>query len=164
LHVVRAARPGDPLPSRLPTAFRYHPVALWQGTWLYWLIGDCYTRVPRLLSPEQIQREEGIIDVTDCVGGFEYSDACLHDNDARFTFNFGRSALTSGCIAANYVDSPGGRRKGGMCSIDARDAIDGSRLTVRARVLINAAGPFVDRHNKLTGQTTEHHHALSAFT
>jgi glycerol-3-phosphate dehydrogenase len=28
-------------------------------------------------------------------------------------------------------------------------------------VLINAAGPFADDHNRLTGEQTEHHHAFS---
>jgi len=141
--------------------FRFHPFVLWLGTWLYWLIGDAHTQLPRLLSPAQIDREEAVIDIADCVGGFEYSDAYLHDNDARFTFGFVRSALTSGCIAANYVESLGGTREKDLWRIDARDVIDGSLLTIRAKVLINAAGPFVDRHNALTGQTTVHHHAFS---
>jgi glycerol-3-phosphate dehydrogenase len=34
-------------------------------------------------------------------------------------------------------------------------------MEIRAKVLINAAGPFVDAHNALTGEQTEHHHAFS---
>lgn len=141
--------------------FRHHPLMLWLGTWLYWLIGDCHTRTPRLLSPQQLQKEEGIIDTADCLGGVEYSDAYLFDNDARFTFNFIRSALTNGCVAANYVESLGGQRENGEWQISARDTLTGRAFTIRAKALINAAGPFVDQHNALTGQTTEHRHALS---
>ena len=147
--------------TTISRGFRFHPVILWLGTWLYWLIGDCYTRVPRLLSRKDIEREEGIIDTRDCGGGIEYSDAYLHDNDARFTFNFVRSAMTSGCIAANYVESLGGRRIDGVWTLRARDVIDNAQFAIRAKVLINAAGPFVDAHNRLTGQTTEHHHVFS---
>ncbi len=147
--------------TSISRGFRYHPFTLWLGTWLYWIIGDCHTRIPRLLSRKQTEEEEGIIDTDDCIGGFEYSDAYLHDNDARFTFNFVRSALTSGCIAANYVESLGGRRENGIWTINARDRIDDSTFAIRAKALINAAGPFVDEHNKLTGQKTEHRHALS---
>lgn len=147
--------------TTISRGFRFHPVILWLGTWLYWLIGDCYTRVPRLLSRKDIEREEGIIDTRDCGGGIEYSDAYLHDNDARFTFNFVRSAMTSGCIAANYVESLGGRTIDGVWTLRARDVIDNAQFAIRAKVLINAAGPLVDAHNRLTGQTTEHHHVFS---
>lgn len=147
--------------TSISRGFRYRPFTLWMGTWLYWIIGDCHTRIPRLLSRNQIEKEEGIVNTDDCIGGFEYSDAYLHDNDARFTFNFVRSALTSGCIAANYVESLGGSRDDGIWTIQARDRIDGSTFAIRAKALINAAGPFVDEHNKLTGQKTEHRHALS---
>ena len=147
--------------TTVSAGFRFHPVFLWLGAWVYWLMGDCHTRVPRLLTRKDIEREEGIIDTRDCTGGIEYSDAYLHDNDARFTFNFVRSAMTSGCIAANYVESLGGRRENGVWTIRARDTIDGTEFTIRANVLINAAGPFVDAHNRLTGQTTEYHHVFS---
>jgi glycerol-3-phosphate dehydrogenase len=147
--------------TTVSAGFRFHPVLLWLGAWVYWLMGDCHTRVPRLLTRKDIEREEGIIDARDCTGGIEYSDAYLHDNDARFTFNFVRSAMTSGCIAANYVESLGGRRENGVWTIRAKDTIDNTEFTIRANVLINAAGPFVDAHNRLTGQTTEHHHVFS---
>jgi glycerol-3-phosphate dehydrogenase len=147
--------------TTLSRGFRFHPVVLWVGAWLYWLMGDCHTRVPRLLTRKDVEREEGDVDTRDCIGGIEYSDAYLHDNDARFTFNFVRSAMTSGCIAANYVESLGGQRDNGVWTLRARDAVDNAGFTIKAKVLINAAGPFVDAHNRLTGQTTEHHHAFS---
>ena len=37
----------------------------------------------------------------------------------------------------------------------------GAKLQIRARVLINAAGPFVDAHNRLTGERTAHRHVFS---
>ncbi len=94
-------------------------------------------------------------------GGFEYSDAYLHDNDSRFVFQFVRSAMDRGCIAANYVESQGARREDGLWITDARDTETGAAFQIRSRVLINAAGPFVDAHNRLTGQRTEHHHVFS---
>ena len=148
--------------TTLAKGFRYGPRYLLLGAWLYWLIGNGFTRTPRFLPPARIQREEPIVDTRDATGGFEYSDAYLHDNDARFVFNFVRTALDRGCVAANYVESLGARRDGGWWIARARDTIDGgAEFEIRARVLINAAGPLVDAHNALTGQTTEHHHALS---
>ncbi len=94
-------------------------------------------------------------------GGFEYSDCYLYDNDARFVFNFIRSGLSCGCIAANYVESVDAKRERGVWTIDARDNIDGRRLSIRAKALVNACGPFVDEHNHLSKQQTHHHHLFS---
>ncbi len=45
--------------------------------------------------------------------------------------------------------------------VEARDVLSGRTLAVRARVLINACGPFVDAHNALAGEETRTHHAFS---
>ena len=52
------------------------------GTWLYWLLGRGKTRTPRMFSASQIKNTEPLIDVENSIGGVEYSDAYLHDNDA----------------------------------------------------------------------------------
>ena len=147
--------------TTISKGFRYHPIYLWAGTWLYWLFGNCFTRIPRLFSPKQIQREESIINTDNSIGGFEYSDAYLHDNDARFVFNFIRAALNRGCVAANYVESLGATRENGEWTVQARDVIHGRKFDIRARILINACGPYVDQHNSLIGQNTVHRHAFS---
>ncbi|MEO7092155.1 MAG: FAD-dependent oxidoreductase, partial [Polyangiales bacterium] len=85
----------------------------------------------------------------------------LHDNDARFVFNFIRRALDYGCIATNYVESLGSVRENGAWVTKARDVITGEELVIRANVLINAGGPFVDEMNERSGQETEHHHVFS---
>lgn len=141
--------------------FRYHPRYLWTGAWLYWLMGSGFTRIPRFLSPSRIRSKEPIIDVEGAVGGFEYSDAYLYDNDARFVFNFVRSAMDRGCAAANYVESLGARREESGWRVTARDVMNGHEFDIRAQVLVNAAGPYVDQHNALTGQQTRHQHVYS---
>jgi glycerol-3-phosphate dehydrogenase len=145
----------------VPKGFRHGRLKLWAGAWLYWLMGNGFTKPPRLLSPATMGAEEPILEVERTVGGFEYSDAYLHDNDSRFVFTFVRSALNNGCIAANYVESLGARRNGQTWETQARDVVSGPTFPVRSRVLVNAAGPFVDAHNALTGQRTEHRHVFS---
>lgn len=147
--------------TTISKGFRHSPRYLWAGTWLYWLMGNGFTKLPRLLSPSKIKQEEPIIDIKGAVGGFEYSDAYLHDNDARFVFNFVRQALNYGAIVANYVESLGAERQDGLWVTKARNVMDGSTFDIRAKVLINAAGPWVDQHNELTGQKTTHHHLYS---
>jgi glycerol-3-phosphate dehydrogenase len=142
--------------------FRFHPWVILASTWLYWILGRGKTRTPRLVSSRQIKQTEPLIDTFISTGGVEYSDAFLHDNDARFVFNFVRNAMDKGCVAANYVKSNGATRDAsGYWTIQVEDQVGGSQFPVRSRILINAAGAFVDQHNQLTGIETEHQHLLS---
>lgn len=141
--------------------FRHGRLKLWLGAWLYWLIGGCFTKTPRLLSLKDLSREEPIVALDHLDGGLEYSDAYLHDNDARFVWGFIRSALSYGCAAANYVESLGAVREGDLWVTRARDATTGREISVRSRALVNACGPYADAHNALTGQRTRHRHVFS---
>jgi glycerol-3-phosphate dehydrogenase len=141
--------------------FRHGLWKLVLGAWLYWVLGSFFTRRPRRLGRATIAREEPIVDLAMHDGGFEYSDAYLHDNDARFVWNFVRGAMDHACAAANYVESKGGRREGDGWVVEARDVASGEELTIRARVLVNSCGPLVDAHNEATGVTTAHRHVLS---
>jgi glycerol-3-phosphate dehydrogenase len=141
--------------------FRHGLLKLVLGTWLYWIIGNFFTKAPRLLRKATIAREEPIINLADSDGGFEYSDAYLHDNDARFVWNFVRSALNYGAIAANYVEALGSERQDDLWITRARDGLTGGELTIRSRALLNAGGPFVDAMNVQSGIQTTHRHVLS---
>jgi glycerol-3-phosphate dehydrogenase len=142
--------------------FRHGLWKLVLGTWLYWLIGSFFTRPPRRLSRDTIAHEEPVVNLENVDGGFEYSDAYLHDNDARFVWGFVRSAIDQGCAAANYVESLGSSREAdGTWTTRARDLVSGRELVVRAKVLVNACGPFVDAMNERTGLETAHRHVLS---
>ncbi len=147
--------------TTIQRGFRFHPRFLIFGTWLYWLFGRGRTRIPRLLSPTAIKTREPLINVNNSSGGIEYSDAYLHDNDARFVFNFVRSAMNLGCLAANYVRLIEARRDGPDWICTAEDTISGRRFEIRTRTLVNAAGGFVDELNQKTGIETEHRHAFS---
>ena len=142
--------------------FRYHPLFMLAGSWLYWLFGRGKTCVPKLLSVAEITDQEPLINIEDSRGGIEYSDAYLYDNDARFVFNFVRNAMDKGCIAANYVKSLGASRdNSGNWTTEAKDEISGKSYTIKSKLLINAAGAFVDQHNTQVGIETEYHHLFS---
>ncbi|RNL60048.1 glycerol-3-phosphate dehydrogenase/oxidase [Zhongshania marina] len=147
--------------TTIQKGFRLPAFVVYLGTILYWIIGRFVTRAPKYLSPAGLSKREDVINTSRAAGGFEYSDCYLYDNDARFVFNFIRTSLNYGCIAANYVESLGAQRKGGLWHSTLKDTISGDTFTVRSRVLINACGPYVDQHNKLTGQRTEHRHLFS---
>ena len=67
--------------------------------------GTVFTKVPKLLSVNYLQQLVPIINTKNAKAAVEYSDAYLHDNDARFVFNFVRSSMDNNCIAVNYVES-----------------------------------------------------------
>ena len=144
-------------------SFRRHPLVLWMGCWLYWLFGRRFTQTPKLLSAKGIGQQEPVINTSTSWGGVEYSDAYLHDNDARFVFNFIRSAMKNGCAAANYIESQGAHYDSEKKRWDVQvcDQRSGKTFSVRSKVLINAAGAFVDDHNKLTETTSQTHHLFS---
>ncbi len=147
--------------------FRRSRLLLWIGTWLYWAMGSGFLRTPRLLSVAQMEREEPIVNTAHADGGIEYDDAYLHDNDARFVWNFIRGALDHGAAAANYVEVTGAAKQpDGGWHVTARDVAGpagaaSATVTIRARVLLNACGPLVDALNATLGTATVHHHALS---
>ncbi len=147
--------------TTIQRGFRLPVWMVFMGTLLYWAIGRFYTQAPRYLTRRQIETQEPVIDTAKVAAGFEYSDCYLHDNDSRFVFNFVRAALDHGCIAANYVEALHSERRDGRWVTQARDVMSGRDYTVRAKVLINACGPWVDRRNAADGQATEHHHVFS---
>ncbi|MBF2761214.1 MAG: FAD-dependent oxidoreductase [Ectothiorhodospiraceae bacterium AqS1] len=147
--------------TTVPRRFRHRPLTMWLGAWAYWLIGNCFTGAPRRLSRRAVEREEPLIETSAGAGFIEYSDAYLHDNDARFVFNFIRSAMDRGAIAVNYVESTGARYEGGGWRTAALDAESGDEFEIESDILVNAAGPFADEHNDLTGVESAHRHVYS---
>lgn len=147
--------------TSIQKGFRFPPFLVFLGTILYWIIGKFFTIAPKYLSSKGIKLLEKVINTDKVIGGFEYSDCYLHDNDARFVFNFIRQSMSYGCIAANYVEAQKADRKDGYWETHAKDAISGEEFTIRSKVFINAAGPFVDKINKVIAQQTQHHHLFS---
>ena len=148
--------------TNLEKGFRFPSRLLYWGALLYWGMGNFFTRSPRYLTPKQINKEEPVIDTANSVGGFEYSDAFLYDNDSRFVFNFIRSAINYNCIAANYVESLGSVRNSlGEWETKLRNTRNGEKFKIRSKVIINACGPYVDQQNQHSEQSTLHRHVFS---
>ena len=148
--------------TNLEKGFRHSSRLLYWGALLYWGIGNFFTRRPRLITPLQINQEEPVINTADSIGGVEYSDAFLYDNDARFVFNFIRSALDNNCTAVNYVESLGSVWNArGEWETKLRNDISKEVFGIRSKFIINACGPYVDQQNQHSEQTTVHRHVFS---
>lgn len=81
-------------------------------------------------------------------GGVVYHDGQF--DDARMNVALGISAAERGAVVATHAEvvalhHAGGRVRGAT----VRDAFDGDEITVTARAVINAAGPFVDEVRRL---------------
>ena len=135
------------------------PVSSWVaalGTVSYWGLGQFATKPPKYHRPKAITAEEPIVNVATAEAAVEYGDAYLKDNDARFVWGFVRSAIDHGAVATNYVELTGAERVGDRWRATLRDTVDGRSFEVEANVIVNAAGPFVDRLNERWEMETKH--------
>ena len=147
--------------TTIAKGFRFPVFFVYLGTIFYWMIGRFFTQAPDFMTVNTIREREPVIRTDDAAGGFEYSDAYLYDNDARFVFNFIRSSMNYGCIAANYVESVGAKRHNDYWEIAAQDVLTGNSFDIKAKAMINACGPYVDEHNEMSQQKTDHRHLFS---
>lgn len=147
--------------TSIQKGFRFSPFFVFLGTILYWFIGKFSTIAPAFLSAKKIKQMEKVINTDNVAGGFEYSDCYLHDNDARFVFNFIRQGMSYGCIAANYVEALSADKSNGHWETQVKDTESGETFSIHSKVFINAAGPFVDKINHVIAQQTQHHHLFS---
>jgi glycerol-3-phosphate dehydrogenase len=75
--------------------------------------------------------------------------ALWHDAQAasteRLTLGFLHAAASAGALAANHAEAVALlRATGRVAGVAVRDALSGATLEVRARVVVNAAGPWAD--------------------
>jgi len=76
---------------------------------------------------------------------------CLTD-DARLVMANLRSAAALGAVAVNYAKVTGFLSEGGRLTAGVvHDTVSGSAFPVRAKVIVNAAGPWVDAVRALQG-------------
>ncbi len=147
--------------STIERGFRFPPRFIYLGTLFYWLLGRFHTRRPNFYALEELAAREPAIDTSEALAGVEYSDCYLYDNDARFVFNFVRTAMNYGAIAANYVGVEALERDGERWRARLCDVMSGERFALDADIVINACGPQVDELNAQSGQTTRHRHVFS---
>lgn len=147
--------------TTIQKGFRMPVWMVYMGTLVYWLFGRFFTAPPRYLTRRAIKAREPNINVDNARAGFEYSDAFLVDNDARFVFNFISAAMKQGAYAANYVRANGSTKQADGWLTEAEDVHSGQRFQIRSKAIINACGPMADHYNRRNKQQTEYHHLFS---
>jgi glycerol-3-phosphate dehydrogenase len=122
------------------------------GMWLY--DGLSLFRSPKLhrtLTPRAIATEEPLLRQAGLKGAPLYYD-CSTD-DARLTLETALDAVRAGAVFASWVRCVGLRRDaaGKVTAAVVRDELGGEEREVRARVVVNATGPWSDRTLALSG-------------
>ncbi len=135
--------------TNISKSFRKPLFLIYLGALLYWFMGRCKTRPPRPLSVSTIRKEAPMVNTADLAGGLEYSDCCFVENDTRFAFSFIRRVLMKGCNAINYMELVAAEWNNDRWNCALRDHLSGETITVSAKSMVNAAGPFADKVNTL---------------
>lgn len=99
----------------------------------------------RLLSAaEAHQILAGVADA-DFDGAAVWYDG-LGENTERLTLSFVLSAQQAGAVVANYVKAVRlSVEQGAVCGVEVQDQLTGTTLPVRAKMVINAAGPWLEQ-------------------
>jgi len=111
----------------------------------------------RLDDPEKFLPAGRVISRAECLelapgveekgltGAAVWYDAQMFNSD-RMTLSFVLSAAKAGAQVANHAEVTGFLREGSrIVGVRARDGLGDEELDIRSRVVVNAAGPWVDR-------------------
>ncbi|HEX6598407.1 MAG TPA: glycerol-3-phosphate dehydrogenase/oxidase [Gemmatimonadaceae bacterium] len=132
-------------------------IARWKlaaGLTLYDLLATFrnVARHERLSAAEVLRREPHLLP-RELRGGARYWDALT--DDARLTLATVRSAVASGATVVNHARVTALVHEGSrVAGAQVLDELDGGQVLVRARVVVNATGPWSDDTQRLAGNST----------
>ena len=118
----------------------------------------------QILSKEACRTVLPGLQMNNITGAAHWYDAQIYDTE-RLTFAFIASAASAGAIVGNYIEAVGliieeNQIKG----ISARDVISEEHFHIRTRVVVNAAGPWIDQtldNFKLNSRERIFNHSLA---
>lgn len=146
--VVHSIAPhlGQPLGFIFPV-YKYLKRPMWQmriGVKMYDLLcGGRNFEPSRGYTKEETMQKLPGIDPTELRGSVRYFDALT--SDSRLTLDTLRSAVKQGAIISNYTRFIDARREGDEWICDIEDMRTGNKMTVRARAILNASGPWSEQ-------------------
>lgn len=111
------------------------------GLRLYDLMVQHQERKHRWIPRHELNFEGFHHDREDLMGCFQYTDGLL--NDARLVFENVIAARRAGARTLNYVKVSQLHSDGDGCFVEAHDTVGGRQLELRAKLVVNCAGPWV---------------------
>lgn len=114
------------------------------GLWLYDILAGVKKEERRkMLSKEETLHAEPLLRKDIIIGGGLYKE--YRTDDARLTIEVLKTAARYGAVCLNYVKAEGFVYESGkIAAVKGVDQWAGHRFNIRARQVVNAAGPWVD--------------------
>jgi len=106
----------------------------------------------RVLNDVTLRRLEPALDMTHFTGGALYYDAQIYSPE-RLTIENLTDAVEHGAVVVNYAEVVGPIRiRNRIAGLTIKDRLTGDELELRARLIVNASGPWLDRAAARLGQ------------
>jgi glycerol-3-phosphate dehydrogenase len=150
--VMRRIAPHLTIPLRvlLPTYGRASHAKLGVGMWTFEKLAPV-TAAERYesLGRDEALRREPLLDGTRLHGAVTFTEYLT--DDARLVLETAMSAHEAGAACVNHAEVTAIALAAGGSEVTVRDTFTGREQRVRARVVVNAAGPWVDGVRRLAG-------------
>ncbi len=114
----------------------------------------------KMLNKEETLAKEPLLRSSDLIGGGYYAE--YRTDDARLTIENIKTAIEHGAICLNYCKIDGFQKENGkIIGVNAYDLETGETFGIKAKNVINAAGPWVDDLRKADESMNNKHLFLS---
>ncbi len=147
----------SPMPVLIPTYGHGKSGKIFLGTGMYLYdlltidrnrkIRDPNRIIPlsRFLSRNEVLKDYPDIQAEGLTGGAVFDDGQIY-NPTRLVFSFIKSAADHGAIVANYTEAQEFLKSGDtITGVSALDRESGETMEIRARVTVNASGPWAEK-------------------
>jgi glycerol-3-phosphate dehydrogenase len=120
------------------------------GLYVYdWLAGVVRSERRKMLSTKTTLQTEPLLNKDIVIGGALYTE--YRSDDARLVIETIKKAVEHGAVCLNYIEAKNliYNNQGKVTGADSTDLNSGNSFQVKARKVINAAGPWVDEIREL---------------
>jgi glycerol-3-phosphate dehydrogenase len=128
---------------------------LFMGLWLYDILA--LFRTPKFhgwLSPNEALEREPMLKRDSFLGAGLYADYAT--DDARLVLTLVKDAWTRGALVANYSEVVQFEKDNDkILGVKAIDLLSGTEFSVKAKIVVNATGPWSDKLRRLDDPSSE---------
>lgn len=120
------------------------------GLYVYdWLAGVVRAERRKMLSADQTLKTEPLLDKQKVIGGALYTE--YRSDDARLVIETIKKGVEHGAVCLNYVEAKKllYSQEGKVIGAEVTDLPSGKIFNIKAKKVINAAGPWVDEIREL---------------
>jgi glycerol-3-phosphate dehydrogenase len=121
-----------------------------------WLAGVRPKDKRKMLTRQQTLRHEPLLRSDDINGGAIYAE--YRTDDARLTIEIIKTAVTHGALISNYVTADDFIYENEkLAGVNVHDTIGEQKFSIKAQVIVNATGPWVDKLREVNHSNTGKH-------